>query len=156
MYLLFPRGYYLSIYTIELKNESYYKQATNRQRNKTKSLTPLNIQSSLFALKLTIKKVLILACVLYPSVFEKPSSAECYVSENLFVFNVKPYYLRLRFTGQLVGDDDLIKCRDKNLFNLGINFQKQNMEICEVVLIKYQQAAAFKISYFSSSVVVSF
>jgi len=42
--------------------------------------------------------------------YAKPSSAECYVQDDLFVFNVKPFYLRLRFSGQLNGDDELIKC----------------------------------------------
>ena len=53
--------------------------------------------------------------------FEKPSSAECYVSENLFVFNVKPYYLRLRFTGQLVDNDEFIKCRDEQFYIIDDN-----------------------------------
>ena len=42
--------------------------------------------------------------------YSKASSAEIVVSGNLVVFNAAPYYLRIRLSGELQEEDDLIRC----------------------------------------------
>ena len=42
--------------------------------------------------------------------YSKSSSAEIVVSDNLIVFTAAPYYLRIRLSGKLKEEDELIKC----------------------------------------------
>ena len=41
--------------------------------------------------------------------FGKPSQAEILIDQELFVFNVKPFYLRLRFQQKLTDQEENVK-----------------------------------------------
>merc|ERR1712113_698416 len=71
--------------------------------------------------------------------YSKPSSAEILVDEELFVFNSKPFYLRLRFSNKLTNIEENIKSQydiDTGVYTIQVPKLHPGEEFKDLDLIK--------------------